>query len=97
MNLRQPTIVSERDICPCRIRPRSYMLSGKQGRRTSVQMPRMCRFTGPDTKEPVFVNPSIVRFARQSGSGTVIFFAGDHAITVLEDVESVVKVMEDTP
>jgi hypothetical protein len=58
-------------------------------------MPRLCRFTAPETNDPAFVNPSMVRFVRQSGSGTAILFSGDHVITVLEDIETVVKAIED--
>ena len=60
-------------------------------------MPRLCRFTAPETKETTFVNPSTIRFVRRSGSGTAILFGGDHVITVLEDLETVVNAVEDVP
>jgi len=55
----------------------------------------MCKFTDSDSKDALYVNPALVRVARETAGGTVIIFDHQQSVFVLEKIEAVIKALEE--
>ena len=55
----------------------------------------LCKLTSPHSREPVWVNPSRVRYIEQQTEVTAICFGDSHIILVAEKAPDVAKALDD--
>lgn len=58
-------------------------------------MPKMCALVAPGAKgDPVYVNPSTVRYVRPGTTGTVvIYFGDDQSVSVAMPINQVIEAL----